>query len=235
MNSASNARAGEPDFSVHGAISDILFFIPGVTTSLVTYLVFGTAKSWTQYRDLVVGGCGLRKKIREHRGKPPSIGDNSRGFEFERLPTLPNRQSDDSAVKEREVMSRVRMFSSDSKYTLPNTLDINKPLPVARANTNVSGTSQYFHKPVLVDVVNTTDFPTRSNSNSKSTSDHAESLSNGTSSIKQSNSIRISNRYSPDLVHISQGIQPDKELGEGFKSRGLHSQNSQDFLSDSSD
>src|SRR5687768_17349554 len=60
---ASIVAAGQPDFSSKSAITDILLFIPGVTASLVTFLVFGTAKSWRQYRDLLIGGCGIRNKF----------------------------------------------------------------------------------------------------------------------------------------------------------------------------
>jgi len=59
-NNASLAASGGPNHSVQNAIADILFFIPGVTASLVVFLVFGTTKSWRQYRDLVVSACGIK-------------------------------------------------------------------------------------------------------------------------------------------------------------------------------
>jgi hypothetical protein len=100
------AESGKPNYTVSSAISDILFFIPGVTASLVVFLVFGTTKSWRQYRDFIVGGCGIKRKIYEKRIQRDVEG-NSRGLEFERLPSLPHRESEDNAIK---VEKRVRMF-----------------------------------------------------------------------------------------------------------------------------
>ena len=102
------AKSGAPNHTVSNTISDILFFIPGVTASLVVFLVFGTTKSWKQYRDLVAGGCGVRKRICERRMRRSSeAGENSRAIEFEHLSSLPNQTSDDNAI---EVERRVRMF-----------------------------------------------------------------------------------------------------------------------------
>jgi hypothetical protein len=101
------AKSGSPNHAISNTISDILFFIPGVTASLVVFLVFGTTKSWRQYRDLVVGGCGVKRRIYERRIRRSSEGDNSGGLEFERLPSLPNQASEDNAIK---VERRVRMF-----------------------------------------------------------------------------------------------------------------------------
>jgi hypothetical protein len=101
------AKSGAPNHTVSNTISDLLFFIPGVTASLVVFLVFGTTKSWRQYRDLVVGGCGVKRRMYERRIRRSEEGDNSGGLEFERLPSLPNRTSEDNAIK---AERRVRMF-----------------------------------------------------------------------------------------------------------------------------
>lgn len=101
------AKSGAPNHTVSNTISDIAFFIPGVTASLVVFLVFGTTKSWRQYRDLVVGGCGVRRRIYERRIRISEEGDNSGGLEFERLPSLPNRKSEDNAIN---AERRVRLF-----------------------------------------------------------------------------------------------------------------------------
>jgi hypothetical protein len=106
-NNKAIAESGAPNHTVSNTISDILFFIPGVTASLVVFLVFGTTKSWRQYRDLVVGGCGIRRRIYEQRIRRSEEGDNSGGLEFERLPSLPNRTSEDNTIK---AERRVRMF-----------------------------------------------------------------------------------------------------------------------------
>jgi hypothetical protein len=37
--SASIAAAGKPDFSIGGTITDILLFMPGVTASLIAFLI----------------------------------------------------------------------------------------------------------------------------------------------------------------------------------------------------
>lgn len=47
------AKSGEPDMSTSNAIIDSLLFLPGVSSSLIAFLVFGTAKSWSDYRDLL--------------------------------------------------------------------------------------------------------------------------------------------------------------------------------------
>ncbi|POS86959.1 hypothetical protein EPUL_003727 [Erysiphe pulchra] len=48
-------KSGEPDMSASNAIIESLLFLPGVSSSLIAFLVFGTAKSWSDYRDLLFG------------------------------------------------------------------------------------------------------------------------------------------------------------------------------------
>lgn len=67
-----------PDLEVRSTISDILLFIPGVTPSLVVYLVFGTTKPCKQYIELIRGCCGLRKKIQH---KENSVSDEPQAME----------------------------------------------------------------------------------------------------------------------------------------------------------
>lgn len=102
-------RDGKPDRSARAAISHVVFFIPGVTVSLVVYLVFGTSKSWRQYRDLVFGICGLKRTL-QRRWKPKKDEENSAVYEFERLPSMSNK-SGEMSIKGREIETRVRMFS----------------------------------------------------------------------------------------------------------------------------
>lgn len=110
--------AGKPDRSTKSAIIDILLFMPGVTASLVTFLVFGTAKSWRQYRDLLVGGCGIRNKIvqrkflrqRDGRGNG---GSNEEGLEFAPLPRLETTPSLQERIKREEATKRVQMFARE--------------------------------------------------------------------------------------------------------------------------
>jgi hypothetical protein len=106
-NNKTIAESGKPNHTITNTISDILFFIPGVTASLVVFLVFGTTKSWRQYRDLVIGGCGVKRRMYARRIRRAEEGDNSGGLEFERLPSLPNQTSEDNAIK---MEKRVRMF-----------------------------------------------------------------------------------------------------------------------------
>jgi len=46
--------AGKTDLHPSTAIKDILLFLPGVSGSLFTFLIFGTTKSWQHYRDLLI-------------------------------------------------------------------------------------------------------------------------------------------------------------------------------------
>lgn len=108
-NNASIAAAGAPNFTLSNTISDIVLFIPGVTASLVAFLVFGTTKSWRQYRDLVTGGCGLKRKLAEKKRQRSEEASRPQELEFERLNSLPRRQS--SEIKRKEAETRVRMFS----------------------------------------------------------------------------------------------------------------------------
>ncbi|KAB8294840.1 hypothetical protein EYC80_006801 [Monilinia laxa] len=83
------AKSSSPDFSIPGCITDIILFIPGVTTSLLVFLVFGTAKSWRQYQDLIISGCGLRTKFpKSKRRGVIGSGDDEQGTEFQRLPSM---------------------------------------------------------------------------------------------------------------------------------------------------
>lgn len=109
-NNAAIAASGQPDHSISGAISDILFFIPGVTASLVAFLVFGTTKNWRQYRDLVVGGCDIRKKVITKKVRRAEEAARSQGLEFERLPSLQMSRSEEERKRGKEALDRVKMF-----------------------------------------------------------------------------------------------------------------------------
>ncbi|KAA8569151.1 hypothetical protein EYC84_000820 [Monilinia fructicola] len=83
------ARSSSPDFSISGCITDIILFIPGVTTSLLVFLVFGTAKSSRQYKDLIISGCGRRTNFpKSKRRGVIGSGDDEQGTEFQRLPSM---------------------------------------------------------------------------------------------------------------------------------------------------
>ncbi|KIM98609.1 hypothetical protein OIDMADRAFT_128758 [Oidiodendron maius Zn] len=92
------AAAGGPDYSVSGAISDALFYIPGVSSSLLCYLVFGTTKSWRQYRDMVIGccNCGLRRMILKRRAVE-ELGDRE-------LNHFPSGRSSQEAPKDERTI-----------------------------------------------------------------------------------------------------------------------------------
>ena len=86
---------------------------------MVVFLVFGTAKSWCQYRDLIEGGFGIRACIKERRKKAcsPIIGahgSNTRDFEFNRLSSLRHNPSDDTIDQNSGLASRVRMLSKSA-------------------------------------------------------------------------------------------------------------------------
>jgi len=60
--------SGHADFRRSSTIVDVLLFLPGVTGSLLTFLIFGTTKSWQNYRDLLLRSTG-RPKVRDFRDK----------------------------------------------------------------------------------------------------------------------------------------------------------------------
>ncbi|KAF7870550.1 hypothetical protein EAF04_004294 [Stromatinia cepivora] len=83
------AKSSSPDFSTSSCIIDIILFIPGVTTSFLVFLVFGTTKSPRQYKDLVSSGCGHRTKFPKSRRRGVmGSGDEEQGTEFQRLPSV---------------------------------------------------------------------------------------------------------------------------------------------------
>lgn len=94
MNYAKIAAIGKPDFSSRGANIDIALFVPGVSTSLLVILVFGTTKSPKTYWDFLFC-CGGRRNEAPKRSmrrrtavtlKDP-VGTSS---EFDRLPSVPS-------------------------------------------------------------------------------------------------------------------------------------------------
>ncbi|CAL3967470.1 unnamed protein product [Diplocarpon coronariae] len=110
-NNAAIAYSGKPDFSISNAIHDIVFFIPGVTASLAAFLVFGTTKSWRQYRDLVTGGCGLRARMLYKRRQRNEEVTTHQGLGLQRLPSLTRKASEEQLKVVQEYEDRVRMFS----------------------------------------------------------------------------------------------------------------------------
>ncbi|QSZ36485.1 hypothetical protein DSL72_006365 [Monilinia vaccinii-corymbosi] len=78
-----------PDFSIAGCITEIILFTPGVTTSMLIFLVFGTAKSFRQYKELITSCCGRRTQFpKSKRRRVMLTGGEERGTEFQRLPSM---------------------------------------------------------------------------------------------------------------------------------------------------
>ena len=157
-NNKSIAESGAPNHTVSNTVSDILLFIPGVTASLVVFLVFGTTKSWRQYRDLVFGGCSVRRKMYERRIQRNEEG-NSGGLEFERLPSLSNRESEDNATK---AERRVRMFvtSVSQEPEGHNSVDGNAPTePPAHTGALSRSTNLNFSQPRFVPIADPSPHP----------------------------------------------------------------------------
>jgi hypothetical protein len=119
-NNAAIAKGGGPNHTIGNTIADVLFFIPGVTASLMVFLVFGTTKSWRQYYNLLIGCCGLKRRLNQRRLKPVIEEDRSREFEFERLPSTIRRS--DTAIRDGDLADRVRMFSPAGP-TAPRVVD----------------------------------------------------------------------------------------------------------------
>jgi hypothetical protein len=123
-------------------------FIPGVTASLTTFLVFGTTKSWRQYRDLVVGGCGIKRKLIEK--KVQRSEEANQGLEFQRLDSLQGRQSEE--IKRKEAENRVRMFVRE---TGTEDFDESEPSTSSRPSTHVQAGSRQvqFQRPMPADTL----------------------------------------------------------------------------------
>ncbi|KAI6248011.1 hypothetical protein HI914_03418 [Erysiphe necator] len=63
-------KSGQPDMSASNAIIESLLFLPGVSSSLIAFLVFGTTKTWQDYRDLLWGiHTSYERKIPRRQGK----------------------------------------------------------------------------------------------------------------------------------------------------------------------
>ncbi|KAL3424019.1 glycoside hydrolase [Phlyctema vagabunda] len=143
------AAAGRPDNSESGATIDILLFIPGVTASLVTFLVFGTTKSWQQYWNMVRSGCGVHTKLREHNlslgTHNPNSGLAVHMNSFERIPSNISKQKGarmDVAVETNmsiRFQKPVSLQSSIDEIGVPiqPSHDEVDPSEVAAKNTNV--------------------------------------------------------------------------------------------------
>jgi hypothetical protein len=125
---------------VNGTIIDIILFVPGVTASLVNFLVFGTAKSWKQYRNLIVSGCGCRKK-RLERSINQNDSDQEQPLEFERLPSLQNTPSAEERMRNEEAKNRIKMFSREIRR--PSTTSTAGKAP----NIIPPSTGPSFHRP----------------------------------------------------------------------------------------
>jgi hypothetical protein len=149
-NNAAIARSGGPNHTIGNTIADIVFFIPGVTASLVVFIVFGTTKSWRQYRDLITGGCGQKMTLQEKQLKHAG-GDNTNRLEFERLPSLLDRPPLEITIKGKELESRVRMFSpvSAKKSNAQKEAFSRHAAEVRTARAaNIGLGTQQFHKPL---------------------------------------------------------------------------------------
>lgn len=158
-NFATIAASGAPNFSSSGAVTDVLLFMPGVTASLVVFLVFGTTKSWRQYRDLVFGN--LRSRMQERRLKAPLTG-NARDFEFERLPSFrrrPSAEEDEDAFSPGpELQGRAGMVSrglvSNNSYGQNVSTPPENAYTSSPPNERASAPSKQFHKPLHINVNN---------------------------------------------------------------------------------
>lgn len=126
-NEAEIVRSGGPDYSIGSAKADIAFFIPGATASLVVFLVFGTTKSWREYRDLILGVCSIRRRYLERRLPPIRDGD----VELDELPTVRNMPTSLAlAAKSKEVEDRVIMFRAMSPNQTESVTALAVPSPV---------------------------------------------------------------------------------------------------------
>ncbi|KAH8821638.1 hypothetical protein F5884DRAFT_850857 [Xylogone sp. PMI_703] len=87
------ARMAGPDFSLSRTIADIFLFLPGVTASLAIFLVFGTAKSWWQYHNMILNCIRIKDRTRKQQfvrkaRNPGTDAPNSRNYEGSLFTTL---------------------------------------------------------------------------------------------------------------------------------------------------
>ncbi|KAM3075187.1 hypothetical protein ACMFMF_005866 [Clarireedia jacksonii] len=118
------AKASSPNFSTSGAITDILFFIPGVTTSLVCFLVFGTTKSFQQYKYLILCGCGKRQSFpkSKKRGGIELQHQNEQGTEFQRLSSMGTKVP--SPEEQAVLQARMRGIIIDEEGSIGTTTTV---------------------------------------------------------------------------------------------------------------
>jgi hypothetical protein len=122
-NNAANLQHSTPDLTDIKVAADLLQFLPGVSASLMTFLIFGTTKGWKQYRRLLL--C-------ERRGKQSYLPQNR---SFERLETPPPQSSTE---RELELLGRDSVV--DDRF-LESKFNTTKPLandPEAYADGQMS-------------------------------------------------------------------------------------------------
>jgi hypothetical protein len=119
-----------------------------VTASLVAFLVFGTTKSWHQYRDLIAGGCGIRNNFIKKVQRSEKAA-RSQSLEFQRLDSLPGREPEQ--IRRKDAEERVRMFVEE---TGPRDVDdLISPAESSETSTrtraeSVGRRSVQFHRPL---------------------------------------------------------------------------------------
>lgn len=131
-------KSSSPDLSISGCIIDIVLFVPGVTTSLLIFLVFGTAKSFAQYKDLIVSGCGHHTKFPKSKKRGViGSGDEEQGTEFQRLPSMSTKvlAPEEQAVFE----AKTRGMLPDQRKSIATqyTAQIGKSRPESSVHTHV--------------------------------------------------------------------------------------------------
>ena len=228
-NNKAIAESGAPNHTVSNTISDILFFIPGVTASLVIFLVFGTTKSWRQYHDLVAGSCGVKRRIYERRIRRSEEGNNGGGLEFERLASLPNRTSEDNVIK---AERRVRMFVTSMPQEPEGhnaVASLSIPAPESSNHTRAPSHSMNidFHKPRFVDI-------SHSVPPSPMTTVNPAVIPSGLA-VREYNEDQMI-QYGPvEEDRRQEGNSGQTSNSRRFVTERLHKNESEDFLSDSSD
>lgn len=73
----------KPDLSAEKAMNDFRFFAPGVTASLLTFLVFGTTKPFIKYmRECIFGPPKQSASNVEYYDEPSAVFGNSSKASF---------------------------------------------------------------------------------------------------------------------------------------------------------
>ncbi|RFU35838.1 hypothetical protein B7463_g477, partial [Scytalidium lignicola] len=114
-----------PDYSLSKTISDLLLFLPGVTSSLAIFLIFGTAKSWRQYRDMVLNCVRVNRRVNGSKEWFVEVVRNPRPSDSD-LEEYPGPILDGVQMDNLEPVDQIRAVEPQAKLNLQDSLSHNQ-------------------------------------------------------------------------------------------------------------